>query len=580
MKKKLSIILTFLVIITISSSYISVAKTSLNYNENIFISLQDPPMPVRQPAEFEPMQGVLIRYPFGISYSIIAEMSEDVEVVTIVASSSEQSFVYNQYQSNGVNLDNCIFLIASSDSYWTRDYGPWFIFNGDDEQGIVDFTYNRPRPNDNLIPSKFGLEYSIPVYAMNIEHTGGNYMTDGQGISISTDLVWSENPGYTHSEIDQIMLDYCGIDTYHVVPDPNGEYIQHVDCWGKFLSPDTILIREVPSTHSQYDEIESTVDYFESQTNCYGTPYDIVRIYTPNNEPYSNSLILNNKVLVPITGSSWDDEAIDTYESAMPGYEVLGFTGSWQSTDALHCRAKGIVDREMLYIEHIPLLDQQYSSDGYEVNVKIFPYSGESLVNSDTKLYWKVENGSWNSEALNSLGNDDYSAVIPDVGGDVDVYYYIHANDYSNREENHPYIGELDPHVFSIIGGNQNNPPDKPEKPDGPTSGSPGSTYIYSTKTTDPNDDRVYYMWDWGDGTFSNWIGPFDSDNIASTNYNWTEEGTFMIRVKAKDTYGAESDWSDPLEVSMPKLKNQYPIFFNLLDRYFPYFSKIIKMIL
>ena len=50
-----------------------------------------------------------------------------------------------------------------------------------------------------------------------------------------------------------------------------------------------------------------------------------------------------------------DDDALESYEEAMPGYEVLGFTGSWESTDALHCRAKGVADRGMLYIRHIPL---------------------------------------------------------------------------------------------------------------------------------------------------------------------------------------------------------------------------------
>ena len=39
-----------------------------------------PPTPIRNIAEFEPMQGVLIRYPFGISTSIIKEIAEDVEI--------------------------------------------------------------------------------------------------------------------------------------------------------------------------------------------------------------------------------------------------------------------------------------------------------------------------------------------------------------------------------------------------------------------------------------------------------------------------------------------------------------------
>ena len=39
----------------------------------------------------------------------------------------------------------------------------------------------------------------------------------------------------------------------------------------------------------------------------------------------------------------------------MPGYEILGYTGSWLTDDAIHCRAMGVTDRYMLYIDHIPL---------------------------------------------------------------------------------------------------------------------------------------------------------------------------------------------------------------------------------
>ena len=46
--------------------------------------------------------------------------------------------------------------------------------------------------------------------------------------------------------------------------------------------------------------------------------------------------------------SSWDDDAIEVYQDALPDHEILGFTSSggssWQSTDALHCRVKGIPD--------------------------------------------------------------------------------------------------------------------------------------------------------------------------------------------------------------------------------------------
>jgi agmatine/peptidylarginine deiminase len=409
-----------------------------------------PPQPVRQPAEFEPMQGVLIRYPFGISYEIIAEMSEDAEVVTIVATISQQNYVHQQYINNGVNIDNCSYLIANTDSYWVRDYGPWFIFTGLEEQGIVDVIYNRPRPNDDQIPTEYGLENDIPVYGLGLITAGGNYMTDGQGISVSTDLVYTENPGLTPADIDVMVQNYLGIHTYHVVPDVLGEYIQHIDCWAKFLSPNTIMIIEVPPSHSQYDEIEDAVDYFEGQNSCYGTPYNVVRVYAPYGQPYVNSLILNDKMLVPIANSSWDDDAIASYEQAMPGYEVLGFEGSWYSTDALHCRAMGITDRYMLYINHTPLLDGPPSNEGFLVEAEVIPYSGEALIGDGPIVYWTTD-GNWNSTVMENVGGYDYEAYIPPYTHGTTIKYFIHAEDASGRSEYHPFIGAPGAHSFMQI---------------------------------------------------------------------------------------------------------------------------------
>jgi agmatine deiminase len=525
-----------------------------------------PPLPVRQPAEFEPMQGVLIRYPFGISYQVIKEMAEDVNVVTIVADNSQKTYVETQYQSNGIDLSHCSFLIAATDSYWTRDYGPWFILNGDDEQGIVDFIYNRPRPNDDQIPTRYGNDQGIPVYAMDLTSAGGNYMTDGQGIAISTNLVWSENPGLTPEQINQMVSNYLGINTYHVVADVNDEYIKHIDCWGKYLSPDIILIRQVPTSHSQYDEIEAAVDYFESQTSCYNTPYKVVRVYTPGNEPYTNSLILNNKVFVPVTGSSWDDEAIASYQAALPGYEILGFTGSWQSTDALHCRAMGITDRNMLYIEHIPLYGEINGDSGVDIQVKIFAYSGEDLVSSNTCVYWKEEGGGWNTIQLQPLGNYNYQATIPPQDNLTKVYYYIHAEDYSERIENYPYIGAPMAYNFTMI-TTPNNPPEKPDKPSGIAEGKPNIEYSFNTTASDSDGDQIYYQWSWGDGNISIWFGPYDSLEAVNATYTWHQKGTFDIKVKAKDEFGHESDWSDQLSITLPRSKTSRSFIVELFER-------------
>ena len=421
-----------------------------------FLPTLEPPTPVRQPAEFDPMQGVLINYGgdgyFGIPMALIAEMAEDVIVYTIVSSINQQYTVESLFTSYGVNTANCEYLITPSNSKWTRDYGPWFIFNGNNEPGITDFIYNRPRPDDNAIPSFCATYFGINLYSMGLTATGGNYMTDGHGISISTDLIWDENPGLTHDEIDTLVEDYLGIETYHVVPDVNGDYIRHVDCWGKYLSPTQILIREVPPSHSQYNLIEQAVDYFESQPSCYGTNYEVPRVYTPNNQPYTNSLILNNKVLVPITGSSYDAQALASYEAAMPGYEVLGFTGSWYSTDALHCRTMGVTDQGMLYIYHVPIADTVSTSDDIGITANIFPYSGQSLISDSLLVYWKRSTDIlFNELPLSHILGNIYSASIPAQLNGTIINYYIHAADNSGRSENNPYIGAPMAYSFYVV---------------------------------------------------------------------------------------------------------------------------------
>ena len=315
----------------------------------------DPPVgPIRNIAEYEPMQGALIRYPFGISTSIIQEIAEDLKVYCLVSSSLQNS-AFNSMNNAGVNMDNVEFILGSTDSYWTRDYGPWWVVDGNGNIGVVDFTYNRPRPNDNDAPLKVSDHLDVPYYSSDVVSTGGNYMTDGFGVSAATQIAYTENPECNTNDqssvplapcsyVDNIMYDYYGIEEYHVVADPNDEYIDHIDCWAKFLSPQKLLVRSVQESHSQYDEIEEIVDYFESTTTYSGEPWEIYRVYTPNDQPYTNSLILNNKVFVPIMNSSWDDDALSVYEAAMPNHEILPFTGSWMSTDALHCRIKGIPD--------------------------------------------------------------------------------------------------------------------------------------------------------------------------------------------------------------------------------------------
>ena len=123
-------------------------------------------------------------------------------------------------------------------------------------------------------------------------------------------------------------------------------------------------------------------------------------------------------------------------------------------------------------------------------------------------------------------------------------------------------------------------PPAQPSKPDGPTNGEINEEYVYTTSTTDPNDDQVYYLFDWGDGTYSGWLGPYNSGEEIYAIKTWTKEGDYEIRVKARDIHGVQSEWSDPLSVSMPRKKITYnPLLEKLYER-FPTLFQLLKQLL
>jgi len=153
--------------------------TDSDYAPSRFTETNPPQGPVRPVAEFEPASHVLIRYPLGIPVSLVVQLASQDQVICLVSSQSQQNQATSTFNSAGANMANISFMIAATDSYWTRDYAPWFIFDGNDEYGVVDFIYNRPRPNDNLIPQLFANQYNHNYYGMNLQQTGGNYMTDG-----------------------------------------------------------------------------------------------------------------------------------------------------------------------------------------------------------------------------------------------------------------------------------------------------------------------------------------------------------------------------------------------------------------
>jgi len=85
-----------------------------------------------------------------------------------------------------------------------------------------------------------------------------------------------------------------------------------------------------------------------------------------------------------------------------------------------------------------------------------------------------------------------------------------------------------------------------PDPPEGPDEWIPQLPVTLMVITDDPEGDQVYYQMDWGDGEFSEWIGPYSAGSDIDVEHLFPELGTYLVRVRARDIWGSVSEWSAP----------------------------------
>jgi agmatine/peptidylarginine deiminase len=185
---------------------------------------------IRTAAEWEEVEYLVITW--QNSYQNIQRqiVAASVNECKVIITTQNQTSVSNYLSSFGIDLTNVIFMNAPSNSLWIRDYAANTILTG------------------------------IPIYITNsgtndLVNTGGNFMSDGLGTAFASELILEENASgnpygvsvKNQTQIDQIMMDYMGIENYIKMPTLPYDEIHHIDMHMKLLDEETLLVSKYPT---------------------------------------------------------------------------------------------------------------------------------------------------------------------------------------------------------------------------------------------------------------------------------------------------------------------------------------------
>lgn len=307
------------------------------------------------PAEYEPMQGMLIRWwvsPFNsLVTSVVTGLTQSAsgsKAYVLVTGTSERTAATSAFTSAGANMDRVQFITYTSNSGWIRDYGPIFLFQ-DNTRAIIDAVYGASRPLDDAFPDALSNLWYEPSYDFPLHHAGGNFLPTSYGDAHVSRLILDDHPSYSQAEIEQLFADYYGVNLrIHGRLPSTIDGTGHIDMWMMVLSDDKVIISEFTHSNPSYPGITVTEEGVLDMTARGFTVYRVpahnggTNGYNGTHFTYTNAIICNDTIFISRFGGTHaanDAAALAVWQAAMPGYTIIQIDSAAiiPYAGAMHC---------------------------------------------------------------------------------------------------------------------------------------------------------------------------------------------------------------------------------------------------
>lgn len=340
----------------------------------------------RMPAEWEPHEGTWLQWPgnkVGAGYQMkqehtwlkmVAALSQHEMVHIITNDERQRDHVAYQLDYFGIGHGAVDLFIIPIDDLWARDNGPIFVFDDHNDLAITNWTFNGWGQRfdyelDNQVPAIIGGKLGLPVLNPSLVLEGGAVEVNGRGTFMATRSSLIDpyrNPGLSQAEIETILSQYLGVTHFiWLTGAGRGECEKwgdttdsHIDIVARFTNESTVLYNWTDDeSDPRYRMFRDHYQELKAATTESGKPLTLIPLPVPkdgvyqvanSNEwreslytdaAYSNYLVANGVILVPVFGNIFDERAKAIIGEQFPDREILAIDAVNLTEDggAIHC---------------------------------------------------------------------------------------------------------------------------------------------------------------------------------------------------------------------------------------------------
>jgi len=287
-------------------------------------------------------------------YCEFIKVVSEGELVRInIADEEMMAFAKQQLSIAGVDLKQIEFFEFPTNDAWCRDHGPAFLINPElKKKVIVDWGYNAwgnkypPFDLDDVIPTKIGNHFGLPVYHPGIVMEGGSVDFNGKGTVLTTTaclLNKNRNPHLNQQQIEEYLQNYYGVEQVLWLGDGiiGDDTDGHIDDITRFVNEDTVVTVVEENKHDEnYHILQENLQTLKTMRLLNGKQLNIIELPMP--EPviyedqrlpasYANFYIANSAVVMPTYRSKNDAKALNILQQCFPHRKVVGI----DSTDII-----------------------------------------------------------------------------------------------------------------------------------------------------------------------------------------------------------------------------------------------------